>query len=179
MDARTEVEVAGGQACDILSPARQSAPVVLASPHSSADYPSDFVVASRLDLAALRRSEDSYVDELFGGAAEVGAPLLRARFPRAYVDANREPYELDPAMFTDDLPSYANTKSARVSAGLGTIARVVTSGDEIYRDKLSFSEARRRIEWFYKPYHRALSHLVSETRRAFGCCLLIDCHSMP
>ncbi len=166
-------------AFDVLEPARQTAPVVFASPHSGADYPPEFVEASRLDALALRKSEDSFVDELFAAAPAMGAPLLRARFPRAFLDANREPFELDPRMFADPLPSYVNTRSPRVAAGLGTIARVVSSGADIYRRKLQFDEALHRVNACYRPYHAALAALVERTRAQFGRCLLIDCHSMP
>ncbi len=164
---------------EVLAPPRQGLPLVVASPHSGAHYPPQFVAASRLDPMALRRSEDSFVDEIFGAAPVLGAPLLRALFPRAYVDPNREPYELDPAMFQDALPGYANTRSPRVAAGLGTIARVVATGREIYRDKLRIAEALERIHAHYQPYHGALRRLIGETREAFGCCMLVDAHSMP
>ena len=127
----------------------------------------------------LRRSEDSFVDELFAAGPRLGAPLLSARFPRAYVDVNREAYELDPSMFSDALPKFVNAGSPRVRMGLGTIARIVASGEEIYAKKLCFAEAQRRIEQLYRPYHRALRGLVEETEALFGGCLLIDCHSMP
>ncbi|MGH6981452.1 MAG: N-formylglutamate amidohydrolase, partial [Stellaceae bacterium] len=98
---------------------------------------------------------------------------------RAYLDPNREPYELDPAMFADVLPSFVNRNSPRVKMGLGTIARVVASGEEIYARKLVAGEAMARVEQLYRPYHRALRQLVTETRDKFGYYLLIDCHSMP
>jgi len=168
-----------GARLQILKPPRQTAPVVFASPHSGTDYPEEFVRASQLDFATLRRSEDSFVDQLFDAAPEFGAPLLRALFPRAFIDPNREPFELDPAMFEDELPSYANTQSSRVAAGLGTIARVVSTGQEIYGGKLRFEEAAERINLYYRPYHRAQQQLIEDTKGAFGCSLLIDCHSMP
>ncbi|MFM2130084.1 MAG: hypothetical protein RL477_1630 [Pseudomonadota bacterium] len=168
-----------GEVIDVLRPARQSLPVVFASPHSGDRYPQSFIAASRLDFANLRKSEDSFIDEIFGAAPRFGAPLLKALYPRAYIDPNREPFELDPEMFADPLPSYVNTHSPRISAGLGTIARVVANGAEIYRDKLSFAEAAARINALYRPYHRALQELIEATRNAFGWCLLIDCHSMP
>ena len=167
------------QAFDVLMPPAQTVPLVLASPHSGNDYPRDFVAASRLDLPTLRRSEDCFVDELFAGAIERGAPLIRARFPRAFIDPNREPFELDPAMFDSPLPDYVNTGSPRVAAGLGTIAKVVASGEMIYRAKLKFAEARRRVEAFYNPYHQALAALLLQTERRFGFAILLDCHSMP
>jgi N-formylglutamate amidohydrolase len=128
---------------------------------------------------SLRRSEDSFVHEIFGCAPDMGAPLLHALFPRAFVDPNREPYELDPAVFKDRLPPYANTSSPRVVAGLGTIARVVANGANIYRGKLSLEEGLERIRSYYWPYHEALRSLVESTKEQFGYCILIDCHSMP
>jgi N-formylglutamate amidohydrolase len=163
----------------LLLPVEQLAPVVFASPHSGQDYPAAFVAAARLDPLALRRSEDSFVDELFATAPAYGAPLLAARFPRAYCDPNREPWELDPTMFKDVLPSWVNTTSPRVGAGLGTIARVVSSGEAIYRGKLAFAEAELRVHQCWEPYHQALAGLIARTRERFGACLLVDCHSMP
>ncbi len=163
----------------VAQPVAQTAPLVFASPHSGRSYPAEFVAASRLDPRGLRRSEDSFVDELFSAAPRFGAPLVHATFPRAWCDPNREPWELDPAMFADALPSWVNTTSARVNAGLGTIARVVASGDVIHRGKLTFAEAERRIETGWKPFHDALVSLIDATRVRFGQCVLIDCHSMP
>ena len=99
---------------------------------------------------ALRRSEDAYVEELFGFVTSLGAPLLHAHFPRAYLDVNREPYELDPVLFRDGLPHYANTQSVRVVGGLGTIARIVSESDEIYREPLI---GRRRARAYQPPLH--------------------------
>jgi N-formylglutamate amidohydrolase len=160
-------------------PPRSRGPVLFASPHSGRQYPAEFVAAARLDRLGLRRSEDSFVDELFADAPDYGAPLLAANFPRAFCDANREAWELDPAMFDEALPPWVNTGSARVTAGLGTIARVVASGESIYREKLAFSEAERRVRDFWQPYHDCLTDLIGQTRELHGACLLIDCHSMP
>ncbi|MCP5365939.1 MAG: N-formylglutamate amidohydrolase [Hyphomicrobiales bacterium] len=160
-------------------PAVQTAPLVLASPHSGRRYPRAFLQSSRLDTVGLRRSEDAFVEELFADAPALGVPLVAATFPRAYVDANREPFELDPTMFEDRPPAYANVTSPRVAAGLGTIPRVVAGGAEIYAGKLRFAEARRRVDTCYTPYHDALKRLVDATRARFGACLLVDCHSMP
>lgn len=163
----------------VLAPPRQKVPLVFASPHSGADYPAEFVAASRLDALSLRRSEDAFVDRLYATVVEFGAPLLRAHFPRVFVDANREPFEFDPAMFADPLPASVNRNSPRVAAGLGTIARVVASGEEVYAGKLRLHEVMRRVEDHYFPYHATLQRLLEETHATFGCYLLIDCHSMP
>jgi N-formylglutamate deformylase len=164
---------------EVLDPAEIAAPLVFNSPHSGRVYPPQFLAQSRLDPTTLRRSEDTFVDELFAGVLERGAPLMIAHFPRAYLDVNREPYELDPRMFEGRLPAFANTRSMRVAGGLGTIARVVGDSQEIYSRRMPVDEALRRIETLYKPYHKALDRLVQRTRRRFGHAVLVDCHSMP
>jgi N-formylglutamate amidohydrolase len=179
MDRQGAPQPAGEAIIDLRQPPQRAVPLVVASPHSGADYPDDFLAAARLDPLTLRRSEDSFVDEIFAAAPDFGAPLLAARFPRAYLDANREPWELDPTMFIDLLPSFVNARSPRVRMGLGTIARIVASGEEIYARKLRFAEAKRRVETLYQPYHHALRRLVEETELAFGGYFLLDCHSMP
>lgn len=163
----------------LLQPVEWRLPLVLASPHSGRDYPADFTAQSRLDGVALRRSEDCFVDEIFAPAVALGAPLLTALFPRAYLDPNREPFEFDPGMFDGPLPSYVNSRSPRVAAGLGTVPRIVASGEEIYRTRLRFADAVARVERCYYPYHAALRRLVEATRARFGYCILLDCHSMP
>ncbi|MGX9965773.1 N-formylglutamate amidohydrolase [Roseomonas sp. F4] len=163
----------------VARPSRQSVPLVFCSPHSGSHYSAAFLADSRLDPRALRRSEDCFVDELFAAAPTYGAPLLTATFPRVFCDANREPWELDPGMFDGPLPAWVNSASPRVGAGLGTIARVVASGEPVYRHKLAFTEAEARVRQYWQPYHTALAELIAETRAAFGFCLLIDCHSMP
>lgn len=172
-------ETGGGAPFAVLSPDQRSSPLIFNSPHSGAAYPDDLIAASKLDPISLRRSEDSFVDKLFEDAPLYGAPLLKALFPRAYMDVNREAFELDPVMFEDALPDHVNTRSLRVAAGFGTIARVVAEGMTIYRDKLSFAEAERRLASLYYPYHNALSDLLLRSLRQFGCAVLIDCHSMP
>lgn len=164
---------------EIRRPAAARLPLVLASPHSGSVYPAEFLAATRLTGEAMRKSEDCFVDEIFAAGPDLGVPLIRALFPRAFLDLNREAYELDPDMFEDTLPPFVNTRSPRVAAGLGTIARIVGTGEEIYRGKLRFADAVRRIEGFYEPYHRTLRALVDDTRGRFGHCVLVDCHSMP
>ena len=164
---------------DVLEPPRLDSPLVFSSPHSGSVYPRRFLDSSRLDALALRRSEDAFVDDLFAGVPSLGAPLIRARFPRAYLDLNREPYELDPRMFDGRLPSFVNTRSVRVAGGLGTIARVVGESQDIYTARLSVAEGLARIDRFYKPYHRRLRALLDRAHQMFGIAVLVDCHSMP
>ncbi len=160
-------------------PARQTVAFVFASPHSGRAYPASLLERSRLDATTLRRSEDAFVDELFAGAVALGAPLLSAQFPRAFLDVNRGSAELDAAMFDAPLGVPVDAPSPRVAAGLGVIPRIVRDGAEIYRGKLGSGEAAARLSQLYRPYHTALAALLEETRRQFGVAVLIDCHSMP
>jgi N-formylglutamate amidohydrolase len=168
-----------GRPIETIEPPRVLSPLILSSPHSGSIYPERFLAAARLDPLTLRRSEDAYVDELFLPCVALGAPLLRALFPRAYLDVNREPYELDPQVFEGRLPDFANTRSLRVAVGLGTIPRVVGDSQAIYKQPLSVAEGLGRIEWLYRPYHEQLRALIGRALGCFGRAVLIDCHSMP
>lgn len=160
-------------------PGAPPTPFVFASPHSGRFYPDDMMSAAVLDAVSIRRSEDAFVDDLISGAPAHGVAVIAARYARAYIDLNREPFELDPSMFADELPAFARARTARVAAGLGAIARVVSEGQEIYSRKLMFAEARQRIEQGHRPYHQALKGLLDEAQAAHGFAILVDWHSMP
>ncbi|GGE01225.1 N-formylglutamate amidohydrolase [Aureimonas endophytica] len=166
-------------AFETRAPAFQTIPFVFCSPHSGRAYPESLLAASRLSASDIRRSEDLFVDHLFDFVPAIGAPFLVAHFPRAYLDVNREPYELDPRMFREPLPPFVNSSSVRVAGGLGTIPRIVAEREEIYAEKLALAEGLERIERIYKPFHRSLESLIRLTRERFGTAIVIDCHSMP
>jgi N-formylglutamate amidohydrolase len=157
-------------------PADRRSCAVFSSPHSGAAYPEDFMVRTQLEPLQLRSSEDAFVDELFGRAPDAGAPLLAARVPRACVDLNRAPDDLDPALIAGAVRRYLNP---RIAAGLGVIPRVVGEGRAIIDGKLPLAEAERRLADFWHPYHAKLRQLLDEARAAFGTAILFDCHSMP
>jgi N-formylglutamate amidohydrolase len=177
------LETFGGPAFEVVRAAPAGAPpptaLVFASPHSGGVYPEDMIAATRLPVETLRASEDAFVDRIIAGAPALGAGTIRARFARAYVDLNREPWELDPSMFDGDLPQYAHGRTARVAAGLGTIPRVAGEGRPIYGRKLTFAEAKDRVELAHRPYHDALDRQLAAARAAHGAAILIDWHSMP
>ncbi len=164
---------------EVREPSTLTCPLVFNSPHSGRHYPIEFLRQTRLDRVLIRKSEDMHVDELFALVTRAGVPLHVANFPRAYVDVNREPFELDPRMFEGTLPAHANIGSARVAGGLGSIPRLVGEGIEIYGERLPVQEALNRIEYVYKPFHQRLRLLLNRAHQKFGKMLLLDCHSMP
>ena len=153
--------------------------VVFASPHSGRHQPPELLAASRLSAHTLRRSEDVAVDALFAAAPAHGAPLVAATHARAWLDFNRAPYDLDPAMFADPLPAFARAGGGRAHTGLGSVPRIVAEGCTIYGGKLAFADAQARIEALHLPYHAALEALLDGARERAGAGLLVDGHSMP
>lgn len=164
------------QAFEIKRPRTQVGSVVFASPHSGREMPDGFVESSILDQLQIRSSEDAFVDKLYAGAPEMGAPLFVAKFSRAYIDLNRSADELDPGLIEG---LARKTTNPRVVSGLGVIPRVVANGRHIYRGKIPLEDAYARISNYWRPYHDGLQALIDETAREFGEAILIDCHSMP
>ena len=165
-----------GSTYNVTSSATLGSALVFASPHSGRDYTPEFLRQSVLDERTIRSSEDAYVDHLFDAAPQFGAPFITASAPRAFLDLNRSPDELDPALISGIRSSGHNP---RIASGLGVIPRVVAGGRAIYRGKLSRQEADQRIESHWHPYHRALQGLLDQAHARFGQAILIDCHSMP
>jgi len=164
------------QAFTLHRPQQLASSVVFASPHSGRAYLPAFLKRTVLDRLILRSSEDAFVDVLFDCVPEFGAPLLTAEAPRAYVDLNRSPDELDPALIQGVRRIGHNP---RIASGLGVIPRVVSNGRAIYSGKMSRTEADMRIARYWQPYHAQLERLLKEAHQAFGQAVLIDCHSMP
>jgi N-formylglutamate deformylase len=163
-------------AYSLIEPVQRLSCAVFASPHSGRNYPQAFLQQTLLDERVIRSSEDAFVDHLFASAPEFGAPFLTAGVPRAYVDLNRSPDELDPALIEGVRRQGHNP---RVASGLGVIPRVVSNGRAIYRGKLQMAEVEKRLETYWRPYHAALQALLSKAHAQFGQAILVDCHSMP
>lgn len=163
----------------VSEPSEPKVPFVFNTPHSGTHYTRALLAQSQLDRRAIRSSEDTFVDEIFAPVTTLGAPLMRANFPRVFVDLNRDANELDPSMFNGPLSEPTNAESPRVVGGLGVIARVVGDRQEIYANTLPAAEATERLERYYHPYHQKLGALLEETADRFGTAVLVDCHSMP
>lgn len=157
-------------------PAAPRVPLVLDSPHSGTAYPDDF--GARAPLEKLRQAEDTYVDELFGSAPSVGATLLAACFPRAYIDPNRSLLDMDTALLEAPWPGPA-VPGRKTERGIGLIWRLLDTGEPIYDRKLSIAEVTRRITNYHQPYQKAVKDALDETHARFGAVWHLNCHSMP
>lgn len=160
----------------LRAPAKRTTSVVFASPHSGRKYSAAFLRRAILNEQHIRSSEDAFVDDLFANAPDHGAPLLLAQSARAYLDLNRGPEELDPALI-EGVRRVAH--NPRIASGLGVIPRVVSNGRAIYRGKLSLDDAHTRIRDVWRPYHDTLQTLMDQSQASFGEAILVDCHSMP
>ncbi|MEO0862095.1 MAG: N-formylglutamate amidohydrolase [Pseudomonadota bacterium] len=160
----------------LVLPKAFTCPVVVASPHSGRAYEQEFMASTILDSDRIRSSEDAFVDLLLDRVPTLGAPLLTAEMPRAYIDLNRAEEELDPAV-VQGVPRGAT--NPRVSSGLGVIPRVVAQGRAIYHGKISRAEAQQRIATVWRPYHTKLEAMLAGQQARFGRAILLDCHSMP
>jgi N-formylglutamate deformylase len=160
---------------EVVRPSAEPRPVLFDLPHSGRDYPADF--GSRLPLEVLRRGEDAYVDELLADAPGHGITVLRALFPRCYVDPNRDEDDVDPALVADAPPDTfrPSDKSLR---GIGLIRREVTPEYRIYDRLLGHAEVTGRIERYHRPYHAALSKQLELLHGMFGAVCHVDWHSM-
>jgi N-formylglutamate amidohydrolase len=162
-------------ALEIRGPAAPRIPLVLDSPHSGREFPADFDAA--VTQAELRESEDCYVDELFAGAAELGAPLLAALAPRTYLDPNRHAGDVDLDLIDGAWPwEYRPSGKARIGKAL--VWRTLEDGRPIYSRKLGAEEVKKRIDVVHLPYHRSLQGLLDAAHSRFGRVFHLNCHSM-
>lgn len=156
----------------------RTSPIVLAAPHAGRYYPEWFTSTARQPLADLRSGEDSFTERLAQPAHDLGPALVHATFPRVLCDPNRAAWDLDPRMFQGPIPPFIRPTERGLS-GLGSIPRITGSHRAIYRTRLPFSEAARRIATYWMPYHTTLAGLLRRTHQQHGQCLLLDLHSMP
>lgn len=168
-----------GARADATGAVETALPLLYASPHSGMLYPESMLAGLRVPLMDLRRTEDAYVQELFGDAPKAGGALIYANYARGYVDLNRDARELDPAMFLDGPPRTVAVASPRVEAGLGCLPRVAARGEQIYGELMSKAEGEYRLASVHDAYHGYLRKTLEGFREESGLALLIDCHSMP
>lgn len=158
-------------------------PVVIAVPHAGRDYPNSLLKRMRHPSEATPRLEDRYVDLVARSVAEAtGAVLLVANAPRAMIDLNRSPEDIDWEMVSGPRSGYVRSRLAagrRSRSGLGLVPRRLPGLGELWRQRVSASDIAERVEQVHTPYHAALSQVLETLRDRWGAALLLDIHSMP
>ncbi len=159
----------------LSGPTGPSVPVVLDSPHSGSDFPADF--GAQVSEFDLRDGEDSFVDELYRPATELGVPLLAANFARTYIDANRHEGDVDLDLLQGAWP-HAHVPSGKAAIGKALVWRTLSDGRDIYAARLNAAQVLHRIERYHRPYHQALRSLLDASVARHGQVFHINCHSM-
>ena len=157
-------------------------PVLVAVPHAGRTYPPSLLARMRDPDRAGIRLEDRYADLLgLRIAEETGAALIVARAPRAMIDLNRAPGEMDWEMLEEGRPpgQMLARSGRRARGGLGLVPRRLPGLGEIWNARLGQGELEARISGVHAPYHAALAAGLADLQRRWGCALLIDLHSMP
>lgn len=152
-------------------------PLVFDSPHSGTLYPEGFRPAVAIET--LRPAEDSFVDDLYGAAPALGAPLLEALFPRLYVDPNRNETDMDPAHVEGAWDGPPLQPGPKAALGQGLVWMRRPPGLPVYDGKITAADLRARIDNYHRPYHAALRRMLDRAAARFGGYYHINCHSMP
>lgn len=159
-------------------PEGEALPLVCDSPHSGTRYPADF--GYTIPFERLRAGEDTDVHVLWESLPSVGATLLAAEFPRAYIDANRDADDIDPAMLDAPWPGPLNP-GEKTRLGIGLIWRDAGQGvrTPIYSRKLGVAEVQHRIATYHAPYHAAMGQAIEAAYAQHGAVWHLNLHSMP
>lgn len=157
-------------------PTAPTVPVIFDSPHSGTDYPDDFSFSAPEWI--LRMGEDTYVEELYAAAPGCGAALLRAHFPRTYIDPNRTTTDIDEELLSEPWLGKV-TPSIKTKSGIGLVWRIAKPGYPVYDRKLTSADVQSRIDTYHQPYQTTLMKSINHAKDAFGAVWHINCHSMP
>jgi len=157
-------------------------PILIAVPHAGRDYPLPLMRRLRHPDTAPLRLEDRLVDLVADEVAKAtGAALLVAHAPRAMIDLNRSPDDVDWEMVAGRAASLRPRLAAgrRARSGLGLVPRRLPGLGELWNAQLPRGELAERIDSVHQPYHTALARTLEAMRDRWGAALLVDLHSMP
>ena len=180
MAANPHIE--GAQAFSLKSSPNSRIPVLIAVPHAGRDYPEDVLARMRAPDAACLKLEDRLVDAIGERVADAtGAALLVANAPRAVIDLNRAPDDMDWSMLENGSRHRLAGKRTgpRARGGLGLVPRRLPGHGEIWRSPMTEGDLRLRIDTIHRPYHAALATTLAAIHKRWGAALLLDLHSMP
>jgi N-formylglutamate deformylase len=139
-------------------------PLLVSIPHDGREIPPE--IAARMTARGRAIPDtDWHVRKLYEFVTAAGVNLLAANYSRYVVDLNR------PA---SDEALYAG----QVSTGL--CPDQTFAGEPIYEAGYTVdrAETERRIEQYWRPYHRRIGRALAEIRAAHGFACLWEAHSI-
>jgi len=140
---------------------RGDSPVVLGLPHTGTHVPQE--IRARLNARGKGLSDTDWnIHKLYEGLLE-GATMVRARFHRYVIDANRDPSG-------ESLYPGQNTT--------GLVPLTDFDGEPIWDEPPSGGEIEYRRETWHAPYHAALRAELERVKAIHGVAILYDCHSI-
>jgi N-formylglutamate deformylase len=141
-----------------------SIPILVSMPHAGTDIPDD-IAASLVPCALARADTDWHLPELYGFLAETGASTIAARWSRYVIDLNRPPED-------------SNLYPGMDTTGLCPVDTF--GGERLYHAGQAPSEAEveRRLERYWRPYHRQLRAELDRLLALHGKVVLWDAHSI-
>lgn len=154
-----------------------TSPLLIDLPHGGTIYPDDFGFSC--PRSSLELCEEKYLDEIFiPPVLLMGGAVIRANFPRTYIDVNRASNDIDQLLF--EIPwTESVADKGRSVYGHGVIMRLIHEGHSIYSRPLTHNEARHRIKSYYLLYHNMLSDFSNSIYEHFEGVYHLNCHSMP
>ncbi len=186
MEPETIPGIENDAACTLVHPAYmvqnenlECPPVLICVPHAARHYPQALTRNLRLPAEVLLRLEDRYADLLARKAAGAGICVLTAKAPRAWIDMNRAPGDIDADMLSDADTGDFGQMSAKARGGLGLIPRRLSGHGDIWRAKWTRADVSQRVARYHTPYHHKISQLLGDMRARCGGAVLLDLHSMP
>jgi len=160
----------GDRGFSVLSPLAAETPLLVEIPHAGlmVDEPARATLMAPAE--ALARDADLWVDELYADAPAAGATVLVAHVSRYVCDLNRAESDLEPR---------AARAGRRPVAPHGLVWCSTTTGAPALAHPIDETELTRRLELYYRPYHRVIGEILAHKRARFGFAILLCAHSMP
>ena len=155
----------------VIEPAGEETPLIVEIPHAGLFVDGPALARLAAPARAIGRDADLYVDDLYADAADHGATLLRANVSRYVCDLNRSELDVD-SESVEGAPPHAR-------ATRGIVWRLTSEGARVLEAPLPRAELERRLDLYYRPYHRTIAQVLERKRARFGYAILLAAHSMP
>ena len=152
---------------NVIQPKAEKVPFVLSVPHRGTEFPDELKNNYVPELQKILDDTDFYLEKLYDFAPELGITTIYAKYSRWVIDLNRD---------AGDKPLYDD---GRIITALCPTTDFF--GRDVYAVKKfepDDAEVKRRLENYYRPYHRKIDEIIDELKTEFGEVLFWDAHSI-